>query len=236
MKQLPVIIGVLLVLAGLGLFVWPRVSAAINRSRQEERLYQRFLLQKQPEMAQLQKLDPADFNSNVLNSPQFQAEIRAMFHAMIVDPSFGIDWDEVPAPTLTGPGAMSAVDAFIASYGWNMQTNDNIFDNNSAGDDTIHSQPIRGLPWSVIHDTDFPAVTHNGILYVYFRGFHHDGHGVAYNPNTNRFSPAMNAFKPIGQHWYAWQFDHEFPAPKSQPQQYEGGGEPAQATSPAKSP
>ena len=184
---------------------------------QKERLYQRFVKEMQQKMQEMQKLDPSNSDLSFTNA-EAQASLRFVFESAIVDPSFGLEWDEVPAPTLVGSNAMSAVNAFVATNGWNMQTNDCISDD----DNEAKSKPIRGLPWAVIHEQEFPAVTHDGILFVFFRGFHHDGHGVAYNPQTNHFAATIDSFKPIGQHWYVWEFDHEFPPTVPHPQVYEG--------------
>jgi hypothetical protein len=181
---------------------------------QRERLFQRFL----KEMQEMQKLDPSNLDLSFTNA-EAQSSLRFVFDSMIVDPSFGLKWDEVPAPTLVGSNALSAVNSYVATNGWSMETNSWVFD--SITDDD-KSKPIRGLPWVVIHEREFPAVTHDGILYVFFGGFHHDGHGVAYNPHTNNFSGTVDAFKPIGQHWYVWAFDHEDPSTDPQPQIYEG--------------
>jgi len=189
---------------------------------QKEQLYQRFLKEMQQSIQEMQKLDPSnDLNLSFTNAER-QAALRMVFESAIVDPSFGLSWDEVPAPTLVGSNAMAAVDSFVATNGWNMQTNNCIFDCISDYDNDAKSKPIRGLPWAAIHDKEFPAVTHDHILYVFFRGFHHDGHGVAYNPQTNRFAATIDAFKPIGEHWYVWVFDHEDPPSNSRPQIYEG--------------
>lgn len=189
---------------------------------QKERLYQRFLKEMQQRMQEMQKLDPSnDLNLSFTNA-EMQAAFRETFESTIVDPSFGLHWDEVPAPTLAGSNAMSAIDSFVATNGWNMQTNDCVFDCISDDDNAVKSRPIQGLPWAAIHERKFQAVTHNHILYVFFGGFHHDGDGVAYNPQTNRFAASIDCFKPIGQHWYAWAFDHEFPSSVPQPQIYEG--------------
>jgi hypothetical protein len=145
-----------------------------------------------------------------------------VFESTVVDPSFGLKWDEVPAPTLLGSNAMSAVNSFVATNGWNMQTNDCIFDCIIDDNNEAKSKQIRGLPWAAIHEQEFPAVTHDNILYVFFRGFHHDGHGVAYNPLTNHFAATIDSFKPIGEHWYVWAFHHEFPSSVAQPKIYEG--------------
>ena len=190
-------------------------------SAQKERLYQRFVKEMQQRMQELQKLYPSNLDLSYTNA-EGQAAFRMVFESAIVDPSFGLEWDEVPPPTLSGSNALSAVNSFVATNGWNMQTNDCIFDCDSDDDNQAKSEPIRGLPWAVIHEQEFPAVTHDGILYVFFRGFHHDGHGVAYNPHTNHFAATVDSFKPIGQHWYVWAFDHEFPPSVPQPQIYEG--------------
>jgi hypothetical protein len=188
---------------------------------QKERLYQRFVKEMQQRMQEMQKLDPSNLDLSFTNA-EAQSAFRMVFESAIVDPSFGLEWDEVPAPTLVGSNAMSAVNSFVATNGWNMQTNDCIFDCISDDDNQVKSAPIRGLPWAAIHEQEFPAVTHDNILYVFFRGFHHDGHGVAYNPHTNHFAATIDSFKPIGQHWYAWAFDHEFPSSGPRPQIYEG--------------
>jgi hypothetical protein len=188
-------------------------------SDQKERLYQRFVKEMQQKMQEMQKSD-SNWPVSITNA-EGQRALRMVFESMLVDPSFGLAWDEVPAPTLEGSNAMSAVYSFVATNGWNMQTNDYIFDG-ITGAHQAKSKPIRGLPWVVIHEQEFPAVTHNHILYVFFRGFHHDGSGVAYNPYTNRFAATIDSFKPIGQHWYVWAFDHEFQPSVPQPQIYEG--------------
>jgi hypothetical protein len=188
---------------------------------QKERLFQRFVKEMQQRMQELQKLDPSNSDLSFTNA-EGQSSLRMVFESSIVDPSFGLEWDEVPAPTLVGSNALSSVNAYVATNGWNMQTNDCIFDCISDDDHQAKSKLIRGLPWVAIHEQEFPAVTHDNILYVFFRGFHHDGHGVAYNPQTNHFAATIDSFKPIGQHWYAWEFDHEFPPSFPQPQIYEG--------------
>ena len=181
---------------------------------QKERLFQRFV-------KEMQKSAPSNLDLSSTNAEAL-ATFRGVFESAIVDPSFGLYWDEVPAPTLVGSNAMSAVNLFVATNGWNMQTNDCIFDCISGDDNHAKSKPIRGLPWAAIREQEFPAVTHDNILYVFFRGFHHDGHGVAFNPHTNHFAASIDCFKPIGQHWYSWAFDHEFPPSVPQPRIYEG--------------
>lgn len=189
-------------------------------SAQKEQLYQRFLKKMQQSMQAFQKQGPSNSDLSLLTNLDTPS-MRWVFESAIVDPSFGLEWDEVPPPTLVGSNAMSAVSAFVDTNSWNMQTNDCIFDCiDDSGSDK--SKPIRGLPWTAIYDKEFPAVTHNGVLYVFFRGFHHDGRGVAYNPQTNRFAGSIDGFKPIGQHWYVWVYDHEFPSTVPAPQKYEG--------------
>ena len=82
-----------------------------------------------------------------------------------------------------------------------------------------HLKPIRGLPWEAIKDREFKAVTHQGVLYVVLKGWHHNLSGVAYNPETNTFAPKIRGFQPIGQHWYAWAQPED---PITLPQKYEG--------------
>jgi hypothetical protein len=166
-----------------------------TKSAQEEQLYQRFL----KEMRKLRSEAPT--NVDVSYMDYFDTtNFREMFLTqMVVDPSFGYFWDEVPAPTITGTNAMDAVYSFIATNGWDMQKDGYIF---SITPDK--SKRIGGLPWAVIRDREFPAVTHAGILYVIFTGWHFNDSGVAYNPNTNTFAENMLGFKPIGQHWYVW--------------------------------
>jgi hypothetical protein len=199
---------------------------------QKERLYRRFVKEMQQKAEEFQKLYPSNQWDLSFTNAEGEAALRMVFESAIVDPSFGLGWDEVPAPTLVGSNAMSAVNSFVATNGWNMQTNDCIFDCIRGPKSKPISKPIRGLPWAVIHDQEFPAVTHDHILYVFFRGFHHDGHGVAYNPYTNRFAATIDSFKPIGQHWYVWAFDHEFPPSDRQPQIYEGS-KPVENVTPA---
>jgi len=160
---------------------------------QREKLFQRAL----KEMREEQSREPSN---SILRSLNWDTPGgREVFNQMVVHPSFGYRWDEVPAPTMTGSNAMAAIDSFIATNGWDMQKDGYVCC--VLGPD--RSKLVRGLPWTVIHDREFPAVTHNGILYVWFSGFHHDSDGVAYNPKTNEFAKGMN-YKPIGEHWYVW--------------------------------
>jgi hypothetical protein len=211
---------VFLSLAAIPIFAADNSTTNESTAAQEERLFQRILKDMRNSLTNA----PTNFDSSFLTNFD-SPSARVLFQMAVVDPSFGYYWNEVPAPTLIGSNAMLAVNAFVATNGWNMQTNDCIFDCILDNDDAARSKPIRGLPWTVIQEQEFPAVTHDGILYVFFRGFHHDGHGVAYNPNTNRFAATIDAFKPIGQHWYAWMFEHESPLEAPQPQIYEGSNQ-----------
>jgi type II secretory pathway pseudopilin PulG len=181
-----------------------------SEAAQQERLYQRFL--KEIREVQSKALTNVDVSFMTNYDTAF---LREHFKQMVVHPSFGYRWDEVPAPTMTGSNALAAVHAFITANGWDMQKDGCIF--------TVivpdKSKPIRGLPWTVIHEREFRAVTHNGILYVHFTGWHHDCDGVAYNPKTNDFAPGIVGFKPIGQHWYVWA---QTDPPEKLAKEYEG--------------
>jgi hypothetical protein len=122
-----------------------------------------------------------------------------IFRAIVVHPAFGIASDEVPPPTLTNSSAMASVSAFIATNGWSMHT-----DSLGPFAWVKNQKPIRGLPWKEIEDREFPATTHNGILYVKFTGWHYNDHGVAFNPKTNRFPKSILGFKALANHWYVW--------------------------------
>lgn len=220
MKRL--VIFAALSLAVIGAFA-ETTNSEEGEAAQMEQLYQRYL----KEMRDLQSKAPTNFDASFLtncDTPFF----REYFKQMVVHPSFGYSWDEVPAPTLTTPNAMAAVEAFISTNGWEMQTDGVVFCSPYSPD---KSKVIRGLPWTEIHDREFRAVIHAGILYVFFTGWHYNDHGVAYNPNTNAFAGRMAVFKPIGQHWYVWATrDDNWKGP----QQYEGtqqqGAEPNGAT------
>ena len=108
-------------------------------------------------------------------------------------------------PDISGTNAMTAVESFIATNGWNMQTSGPPFEVGGR-----RWRIIRGLPWKGLRDQEFRAVTQRGVLYVLSNpGWHHDSAGVAYNPHTNRFGPTIRGFKPVGGHWYVW-FQPEF--------------------------
>ena len=154
-------------------------------------------------------------------------QLVTLFRGLIVHPSFGIAWDEVPPPTLTNASAMAEVNAFITANGWNM-------DGNGPGIRGLSEKrcPIQGLPWREIRDRRFQAVTADGILYVMLRGWNGFITGVAFNPRTNAISHSVDGFKPLGDHWYVWV---QTPFPDSTlPRIYEGhqDGEPAAAHEP----
>jgi hypothetical protein len=170
-----------------------------------EKLFQRFLVE----------MGEVDITTN--RDQSYTNMMKRIFDEYVIDPSFGLRWDEVPAPTSTGSNAMAAVWEFVAANGWNMETNGSQFFDYPYHSDHIKS--IRGLPWKAIKDRDFEAVTHEGVLYVLLDGWHHDLSGVAYNPNTNTFAPYIRGFQPIGQHWYVWAQPED---PITLKQKYEG--------------
>jgi hypothetical protein len=172
-----------------------------------EKLFQRFV----KEMEQSSHYETHD--------QAYTNSMRFLFNHFIVDPTFGLRWDEVPEPTLTNSSSMKSVRKFIKRYGWNMATNDIFGDLAWITHETNKMKPIRGLPWQVIQHREFRAVTCKGVFYVLFEGWHHNLRGVAYNPNTNVFASQIAAFKPIGQHWYVWATSD---TPDTGPQVYEG--------------
>ena len=210
MKSLMILM--VLVFSVLGIF-GADTSTVTNDSEsvQQEKLFQRFL----KEMRGDKSITPTNFDYSFMtnyDTPHFR---EYFFKVVVVHPSFGLYWDEVPPPTMTGTSAMAKVEAFVATNGWFMQTNGGVFDTFGHK----KSKPFSGLPWTVIHEREFRAVTQNGILYVLLKGWHHDWDGVAYNPHTNVFSQSIRGFKPIGQHWYVWA-RREFPVELAR--EYEG--------------
>jgi hypothetical protein len=138
-----------------------------------------------------------------------------LFRDIIVHPSFGIWWHEVPPPNITNRSGMVTVNAFIATYGWKMLEGFSLTE-----DRPFHfakARPIRGLPWDEIRERELLALTHNDILYVVFSGWHH-------NPRTNRFPDRIQGFKSLGDHWYAWVHPEDWRRPGQPPlrQEYEG--------------
>ncbi len=112
---------------------------------------------------------------------------------------FGLYWERTPPPKLDEPEAMASVVAFIATNGWHMQTNValDFVDRNG-------KRPISGLPWLAAQGREYPATTRDGVLYVRLHTWGLEDSGVAYNPQTNRFPPAVVGFKPLGDCWYTW--------------------------------
>jgi hypothetical protein len=173
-----------------------------SEEAQYEQLYQRFIRQMRDQYFTALADTNVDrsFMVNLsymtnLDTPSF----REIFRSMIVHPSFGIGWDEIPPPTMSGANSLRAVESFIATNGWYM------YDNGHAFVPGINKpKSFRGLPWEVIHDREFQALTDSGILYVALQGFGPSTYGVAYNPKTNSFPRVVQLFKPLGQHWYAW--------------------------------
>lgn len=176
---------------------------------QRERLFQRFLAGLR-EFGMVTNMDTTNL-----------AMARLIFDGMVVHPSFGLRCDSVPAPTVRGTNALASVEAFVATNSWNMHRGRLIF-----GFGLEKPKPIRGLPWVAIQEREFPALTHEGILYVILDGWHHTVDGVAYNPQTNRF-PSTIAVKYVGEHWYSWTQPEDQPVAGGLPQVYEGqrGGE-----------
>jgi hypothetical protein len=175
-----------------------------SEAEERERLFQRLVGEILAEMRETETFTNQALSASNLDNPL----IRQVFSQMIVHPSFGLRWDETPAPTVRDKNAMAAVEAFIATNGWSMHTGSFV---PGYGLGLERAGTIRGLPWEVIRDRDFKAVTHEGILFVILAPAGHDScRGVAYNPRTNSFPPTINGFKPLGQHWYAW-IQHEDP-------------------------
>jgi hypothetical protein len=113
---------------------------------QREHLFQRFLAV----MRGTGELTHFGLSMTNFDNPFF----RQFLNVMTVHPSFGLRWDEVPAPTIVGTNAMQAVESFIATNGWNMETGGLLL---TYGLDKPRA--IRGLPWEVIREREFPALT-----------------------------------------------------------------------------
>ena len=188
-------------------------ATAGEEAEQREKLFRRFLGQMRGE----------GFPVAATNL----AGARMVFDTAVVHPSFGIRCDSVPAPTVHGTNAMASTEAFVRTNGWNMHPGALIF-----GFGMEKPKRIRGLPWMAIQDREFPALTHEGILYVILHGWHHTVDGVAYNPQTNRFPSTISA-KHVGEHWYSWTQPEDQPEAGGLPQIYEGqkAGEPGGAAS-----
>lgn len=122
------------------------------------------------------------------------------------------DW---PAPQVSDTNRLRGVRGFVEEHGWSMHEGE-VFIIGMG----VRTQPIKGLPWPEIADRTFPAVTRGGILYVVLNGFAGESGGVAWNPRTNRFDPAINGFKPLGDGWYYWKQTMSPPQPGGR--MYEG--------------
>ena len=171
-------------------------------------------------MAQLETNLPAEKGSsftNIANLPEVQTMLRGIFDLNWIHSSFGVNWDEIPPPTIRGPNAANGAETFASAHGWNMGTNAPP----ALWYTKQYGAPITGLPWTVIHDREFQATTLGGVLYVPLRyGPVFDGFacsGVAYNPSTNRM-PEVRALKHLGDHWYVWRTG----SPPEGPTIYEG--------------
>lgn len=175
-----------------------------------EKLFQRFLRK----MENIKLMVGSGFVEK--RKPEYTNMMRGIFDGYIVDPTLGLEWDEVPAPTLTNAAAMDPILDFIRTNGWDMASGD-IFGEMTRW--TNPMKPIRGLPWAAIQDREFYGVTSAGVLYIYFTGWEFNLRGVAYNPKTNAFTKRLAGFIPIGQHWYAWVTSD---TPATTVQQYEG--------------
>lgn len=165
-----------------------------NTNELREKLFQRFI----------REMENTEFSREGVareREPNYTNLMRQSFDMIIVDPTFGLKWDEVPAPTLTNSAAMDPVLNFIRTNGWNMKSDD-IFGEMQPS--PFPMKPIRGLPWTAINQREFRGITSDGILYVLLTGWHHNFRGVAYNPKTNAFNGRLAGFMPIGQHWYCW--------------------------------
>ena len=104
MKPFATSVGLLLALAS----TWGAEPSTPAKSEadQRDRLFQRFLA----EMRKSGIITNMDTNLDT-------AFVRQLFDQMVVHPSFGLRWDEVPAPTLQGINAMASVEAFVATNG-----------------------------------------------------------------------------------------------------------------------
>lgn len=198
-----------------------------DEAAKKERRFQRLLQELRNAMTSLQTNRNDELNqagvSNYLASAEHESLVRTWFEESWIHSSFGRYWDEVPPPTLTNEPAMASVRSYLATNGWNMWTNPPIF---SFIQDREHRRfpPIRGLPWEVLKDREFSALTHSGILYVVLRPVGRFGSaGVAYDPNTNRLPRTIHAYKPLAGHWYTWAQSED--GPGALLRRYEGQSE-----------
>jgi hypothetical protein len=183
-------------------------SAGDSQSRVEpeeakkQRMFQTWLQDFRQELTHWPTNEAPDTNFiNFANSSEWEAIARRRFDADWIHSSFGMGWDEIPAPALHGRDAVAAIAIFTATNGWAMHTDGPLFLQFAEA----KCKPLRGLPWAAIRDREFKAITDEGILYVPLsHGMVLNCSGLAYNPRTNRFPSEIRQFKHIGDHWYVW--------------------------------
>src|ERR1700723_2792175 len=113
----PLVTFVMLVCVLNGVLAADTTATNDTNAIQQEQVFQRFL----KEMRKLRSEAPTHVDFSCVDYFD-TTNFREMFlNQMVVDPSFGYRWDEVPAPTMTGTNAMDAVHSFIATNGWDMQ-------------------------------------------------------------------------------------------------------------------
>jgi hypothetical protein len=123
------------------------------------------------------------------------------------------------APDIKDNSGVAAVEGFVATHGWNMSKSPVMLAMPLAGP----QGRLRGLPWSRLTDSTYPALTSKGILYVALQVQGRTAIGVAYNPNTNQFPKEVAGFKPLADHWYVWNIVAEGPAKRPNlTRRYEG--------------
>jgi hypothetical protein len=112
------------------------------------------------------------------------------------------EWERMENPDIKDQTAMAAVDSFVATYGWNMNKSPMALVHPGGG----RQGRFRGLPWTRLADSSYPALTSRGIFYVALKIYDNNASGVAYNPDTNQFPREVAGFKPLADHWYVWTF------------------------------
>jgi hypothetical protein len=204
----------IVLLASVGAASAADSTANAAEGAQIQHLRERIRSMMETNRAEMLKRGMTNENGQPLLPAADDQSIDAVYRLLVVDPSFGLSWDEVPPPNLRGADAMKPIESFIATNGWNMWTASDLL----LGPRSGAEKPLVGLPWKQIRDRPFSAGTLGGILYVPLRGFGPESWGVAYNPRTNRFPAAVNNFKALGDHWYVWTQTESPPVA----QQYEG--------------
>jgi len=114
-------------------------------------------------------------------------------------PYYGARWDQVSSP-ISGTNTMAAVNAFVLTNGWQMQTGDVMFFSIPAE----RLKPLVGIPWNGLANAQYSAITCDGILYIPLRAFGPESDGIAYRPGTNPFPRTISGSAPLGGNWYAW--------------------------------